>query len=140
MPEGTPRPRRARPVADAPIDALLQRAEDLTKGWLLALLEQAPLDDAPAILASDLARDGPRVCAAVVRALGSDADLERIGQHGALEPLVSRTGAFAGTGGVEAVSRAVDALGSVIWSAVRDELVRPDADQVSELAERGVRQ
>ena len=59
MQQGPPRLRRARPVADAPIDALLLRAEDLTKGWLLALLEQAPLDDAPAILAADLARGRP---------------------------------------------------------------------------------
>ncbi|HEY8765189.1 MAG TPA: hypothetical protein VIM18_13425, partial [Solirubrobacteraceae bacterium] len=78
MQQGPPRLRRARPVADAPIDALLLRVEDLTKGWLLALLEQAPLDDAPAILAADLARDGPRVCSAVVRALADESDLHRL--------------------------------------------------------------
>ena len=64
-----PRRRRARPVADAPIDSLLPRSEDLTKGWLLALLEDAPLDEAPGILAADLTRDGPRLCTSVLRAL-----------------------------------------------------------------------
>ena len=38
MLSGPPRRRRARPVADAPVDVLLPRAEDLAKGWLLALL------------------------------------------------------------------------------------------------------
>jgi GGDEF domain-containing protein len=136
MPQGPPRRRRARPVADAPIDALLLRAEDLAKGWLLALLEQAPLDDAPAILAADLARDGPRACEAVVRALADDGDLRRLEPGGALERLVAQVGAFAGAGSVDAVVRAVDALSAVLWSAIRSELVYPDVDQVTELAER----
>ena len=136
MPHGPPRLRRARPVADAPIDALLIRAEDLAKGWLLALLEQAPLHDAPTILAADLSRDGPRVCDAVVRALANDADLRRIEPGGALEPLVGAAGAFAGAGGVTSASQAVDALHGVIWSAIRAELGDPDGEQVSDLAER----
>jgi len=133
---GPPRRRRARPVADAPVDALLARTQDLTKGWLLALLEQAPLDEAPSILAADVARDGPRVCDAVIRALADDTDLRRLQPGGALELLVSQTGEFAGAHSVDAASRAVDALGAVIWSAVRDALPQPDPDQVSELAER----
>jgi GGDEF domain-containing protein len=136
MPPGPPRRRRARPVADAPIDPLLLRLEDLAKGWLLALLELAPLDDAPAILAADLARDGPRICAAVVRSLASDEDLRRLEPGGALELLASRTGAIAGAGGMAGTSQAVDALHSVIWSGLRDELPNPDPDQISELAER----
>jgi GGDEF domain-containing protein len=133
---GPPRRRRARPVADAAIDALLQRVEDLTKGWLLALLEQSPLDEAPSILAADLARAGPRVCAAVVRALADDADLRRIEPGGELELLVSQAGEYAGAKGAESTSRAVDALSAVIWSGLREEISRPDADQISELAQR----
>src|ERR1700716_4229393 len=108
MPDGPPRRRLARPVADAPVDALLLRAEDLTKGWLLALLEQAPLDDAPAILAADLARDGPRVCSAVVRALADDADLRPLEPGGALEPLAAQTGEISGSRGADMTARAVD--------------------------------
>ncbi len=131
-----PRRRRARPVADAPIDALLPRSEELAKGWLLALLEQAPLNDAPAILATELTRDGPRVCDAVLRAIASDADLRRLEPGGALEPLAMRVGEIAGAASPAAVSGAVDALHGVIWSAVRDELRGADADLVSELTER----
>ena len=136
MPDRPPRRRRARPVADAPVDALALRAEDLTKGWLLGLLEDAPLEEAPTILAADLARHGPRVCAAVVQALASDDDLQHLEPGGALEGLASHSGSFAGAQDGESICRAVDALGGVIWAAIRDELVHPDADQVADLAER----
>ncbi len=136
MQQGPPRLRRARPVGDAPIDPLLLATEDLAKGWLLALLEQAPLGEAPAILAADLARDGPLLCDAVVRALVSDGDLRRLEPGGALEWLAGRVGEICGAGAAEDVSRAVDALAALIWSALREELVRPESEQVSELAER----
>jgi GGDEF domain-containing protein len=136
MMPGPPRIRRPRPVADAPIDALLARAEDLAKGWLLAVLERAPLDDAPTILAGELPRHGPRVCDAVVRALASDEDLRRLESGGALNPLVARTGELVGARDVQATTRAVGALQAVIWSAVREELSYPEPEQVSELAER----
>jgi GGDEF domain-containing protein len=123
-------------VADAPIDALLPRSEDLAKGWLLALLEQAPLDDAPAILATDLTRDGPRVCDAVLRALADDTDLRRLEPGGVLTPLAARAGELAGAAAPAAVSRAVDALIGVIWAAVRDELRGADGDLVAALTER----
>jgi GGDEF domain-containing protein len=136
MQPATPRGRRPRPVTDAPIDALLVRVEDLAKAWLVALLEQEPLDHAPAILATELARDGPRVCDAVVRALSSDADLRRVEPGGALEWLVSQTGELAGARTAEAASGAVDALQAVIWSALRDELPARDPQQVLEIGER----
>ncbi len=136
MQAGPPRRRRARPVADAPVDALLLRVEDLAKGWLLALLEQAPLEEASQILAADLARDGPRVCDAIVRALADDADLRRIEPGGALELLVASAGELAGAQGAEATSGAIDALRAVIWSALREGLPDADPNHVSELAER----
>ena len=85
MQVGPPRRRRARPVADAPIETLLIGMENLTKGWLLALLEQHDLEEAPRILAADLTRDGPRVCDAVVRSIVDDTDLRRLEPGGALE-------------------------------------------------------
>jgi GGDEF domain-containing protein len=103
---------------------------------LLALLEQAPLDDAPAILATDLIRDGPRVCDAVLRAIADDTDLRRLEPGGVLTPLAARVGELAGAAAPAAVSRAVDALVGIIWAAVRDELRGADADLVAELTER----
>jgi GGDEF domain-containing protein len=136
MVPGPPRRRRARPVGDAPIDALLAHAEDLAKGWLMALLEQAPLDEAPAIMAADLTRDGPRVCEAVLRALTDDTDLRRLEPDGALTPLASRVGELAGATTPETISRAIDALQAVIWAGLREELRSPEPALVSELAER----
>jgi GGDEF domain-containing protein len=131
-----PRHRAARPVADAPVDALLARLDDVAKGWVLALLERAPLEEMPAILAAEVAREGPRVCDAVIRALADDEDLRRLQEGGALELLASRVGELAGARGVSETSAAVDALHDVVWAAVRVALVDPDADQVAQLAER----
>ena len=136
MQAGPPRRRPARAVADAPINPLLARLDELTKGWLLALLEHASLDEAPGILAADLPRDGPRVCEALVRALADDSDLRRIEPHGQLEPLVSRTGQLAGATNPEASIRAVDTLEAVIWSAIRSELRDDDPDLLAEISER----
>jgi len=136
MPVVAPRRRRARPVADAPINALLVRSEDLAKGWLLALLEDAPLEEASRILAAELTRDGPRLCDAVLRAIGDDTDLRRLEPGGALRPLAARAGELAGAATPAAISRAVDALHAAIWSALHDELRAPDADLVSALTER----
>jgi GGDEF domain-containing protein len=133
---GPPRRHRARPVADAPIDALLSRSEDLAKGWLLALLEGAPLAEAPQILATELTRDGPRVCDAMLRAIADDTDQRRLEPGGALEPLVARVGELAGASGAAGTSYAVDALQGVVWAALRSELRDPDPDLVSGLAER----
>ena len=136
MQAGPPRRRPARAVADAPINQLLARLDELTKGWLLALLEHASLDDAPGILAADLPCDGPRVCEAVVRALGDDADLRRIEPDGQLELLVARTGQLAGATTPEASIGAVDTLEAVIWSAIRAELHDDDPDLLAEISER----
>ncbi len=133
---GPPRRRRARPVADAPIDTLLSRSEDLAKGWLLALLEGAPLADASQILATELTRDGPRICDAMLRAITDDTDQRRLEPGGALAPLVARVGELAGATGAEGTSYAVDALQGVVWAALRSELRDPDPDLVSGLAER----
>ncbi len=131
-----PRRRLARPVADAPVAELVELSEDLAKGWLLALVEQEPLARATSILAPEMASAGPAICTAIAQALGSDAELQRIAAGGPLEQLVSRTGELAGADTAEAVSRAVDALRAVLWSAALAVLGAPDASLVAELAER----
>jgi GGDEF domain-containing protein len=137
MAPSVPRRRRARPVADAPIDLLVPRAADLAKGWLLALLEDAPLEGAPALLGAGLVDEGPQLCEAVLRALADDRELRRLEADGPLRPLATRVGEMAGAGGeAAAVVRAVDALGGVLWAALRQALPADDAEVVSELAER----
>jgi GGDEF domain-containing protein len=115
---------------------MLLRGEDLAKGWLLAMLEDAPLDEAAAILAGDVSRDGPRICEAVVRAVSDESDLRRIEPGGVLEPLVSRVGELGGARTAEAAAHAVDVLRAVVWSALDGELARTDPDLLADAGER----
>ncbi len=131
-----PRRRRPRPVVSAGLESLLSRCEELAKGWLLALIEDAPLEAAAAILAGDVARDGPRICDAVVRAIYDDADLRRIERDGVLEPLASRVGELAGAGNVVTAAHAVETLKDVVWGALRRELGPDDPELLVEAAER----
>jgi len=112
------------------------RVDELAKGWLLALVEDVPLDEAAAILTGDFARDGPRICDAVVRAVSDEADLRRIHREGVLEPLVARAGELAGARTAEAAVHAVETLKDVIWGALRSELAQDDPDLVVDAAER----
>ncbi|MDQ6607772.1 MAG: hypothetical protein M3Z06_14650 [Actinomycetota bacterium] len=123
-------------MADAPVEALLARVDDLAKGWLLELVDQAPLAQAASILAGELASTGPRLCEAVIRALAADTALAAIEPGGPLAPLAAQVGRLAGAEELADVSRAVDALMAVLWSAMRSELRDPEAELVSELAER----
>jgi GGDEF domain-containing protein len=136
MERGVPRRRRPGPVVAEGVEALLPRGEELAKGWLLALVEDAPLEAAAAIMAGDVARDGPRICDAVVRAISDEADLRRIELGGVLEPLVSRAGELAGVGSAEADAHAVETLRRVVWSALRVELARDDPEVLADAGER----
>jgi GGDEF domain-containing protein len=118
MQPGAPRRRPARPVPEAPIEALAADAERLAKGWLLAVIEHQPLSEAAGVLAGEWAAEGPRVCEAVVLALGSDEELERL-----------RSTRFAAPG-------ALDPLRAVVWSALRAAWAEAEPDQVWDLGER----
>src|SRR5690349_2287803 len=136
MERGVPRRRRARPVSGAGVEVVLMRSEEIAKGWLLAMVEDAPLEEAGAILTGAVARDGPRICDAAVRAICDEADLRRIEAGGVLEPLVSRAGELAGARTPEAAAHAVETLNNVVWSALRAELGHDDSDLLADTAER----
>lgn len=137
MAPSVPRRRRARPVADAPIEWLIPRADDLAKGWLLALVEDAPLQHAPALLGAAVVEDGPQLCEVVLRALADDRELGRLAAGGPLRPLAARVGEMAGAGrDAAATARAIDALAGVLWAALRPQLPVDDGELISDLAER----
>ena len=69
---------RARPVADAPVEALLARADDLARRWAIELILARPLAAMAEIPLEDLAREAPSLCAQVLRSLVSDAELQRL--------------------------------------------------------------
>lgn len=133
----TPRPHRPEPIGWGAVETLAGRAQTIAKGWLLLLLERAPLDAVGAIPAAALAAEGPALCAAVVRGLGSDAELARLSPGGDLAPLVGRVGPLCGARDAAATVAAVDALRACVWVSALE--LRPgdrDPRAVGELADR----
>jgi GGDEF domain-containing protein len=137
MAPDAPHRRPGRPVADAPIERLVAHPEEVARRWMLALLSQVELHEAPGLVTEPFTRDGPRVCDAAVRALAEDSDLRRLERGGALWPLVSRVGEMTGSTSAGHVLSVVDVLHDVLWADLRVELRgTPDPDLVAELAAR----
>src|SRR5271157_4557498 len=121
-PRGRPDP-RARPVAQAPIGALLERADELARRWAAALILARPLERITELHLQTLAREAPALCAQVIRALESDSELERLLGAGAAEgrgeaASARRLGVLAGAGGASSAAEmveAVEALRGVLW-------------------------
>lgn len=130
------RRRRARPVRAELATALARRGGALAKGWLLALVEDAPLEGLARLSPAGLARDAPALCIALAVALGSDEELDRLRSDGELSGLVERVAAVTGARSAAEAAAAVTALRAVLWAAALEELADPEAGEVSELAQR----
>jgi hypothetical protein len=147
-PRSHPSP-RARPVAEAPIAALLARVDELARRWAVALILERPLERIAELHLEMVAREAPALCAQMIRALESDAELERLalkdagdgrGEAAPAHTLVVLAGAGGAGSAVEMVE-AVEALRGVLWEAMLDELRWPASDrsvarQAVELADR----
>ncbi len=127
--------RAARPVADAPLEALAD-ADGLAKGWLLTLIADVPLQQAASVPAAELARDAPPLCAAMSAALASGDALDRLRAGGDLAPLAARAGRVAGAVDPAGTAGALAALRTVLWNAIADGLRAPDPELVAALAAR----
>jgi GGDEF domain-containing protein len=134
MADGFHDARRPRPVADVPPAALADGVA-VAKAWLLALLADAPLTDAARVPVADLAADGPALCAALLRAVGSDAALDRLAPGGDLEAPAAGAAALAGAGSAAAAAAGVARLRDALWAALAD-VPRGDAAATAALAER----
>jgi Diguanylate cyclase, GGDEF domain len=135
MPEAPFGARRPRPVADVPPPALLD-GQVTAKGWLLGLVAARPLAEAAALTAGAFARDAPALCAAVLRAVGSEADLGRLQPGGDLAALAAASGALAGAGDPSGVVAGLGALRAAAWEALTAVLHPLDAATTAALAER----
>src|SRR3954447_18791545 len=71
MAEGLHGARRPRPVADVPPPALAD-GRVAAKSWLVALVAATPLQAVGALPTARLAAEAPGLCAAMLRAVGSD--------------------------------------------------------------------
>ena len=119
---------RARAVADAPLDALLARSDELARRWVLSLIAARPLARIADVPLDELARTAPALCDALVRAIASDEQLERLahGDGGIVE--------HAHDDG--ALVHDLDALRSILLDAALDELREPPARLVADLGDR----
>jgi diguanylate cyclase (GGDEF)-like protein len=105
------------PALDAPV-AGLGDAEALAKVWLLELIAARPLGEAAHLPTERLVADGPALVAAVIGALVSDRELERLSPDGELGGLAAAAGSIAGAGGSAEVVAALERLRSVVWAAI----------------------
>ena len=96
-------PPRARAVADLPLAGLLAREQELTRRWAIALIAAQPVGDLGAVPLSALASSGPELCGGVLRALGSEAELERLRESASSLRELSGEGAAALVASVEAL-------------------------------------
>jgi len=130
-----------RPLADLPIDALADRADELAGRWASALILARPMSTIGAIPLDDLAREAPSLCGQVLRALESDAELNRLTGNGPatgreeLAP-ARRLGALSGAADPASAVVAAEALRRVIWQALLAELREPPARLLADLADR----
>jgi hypothetical protein len=120
---------RARPVADAPVDALVAQADELARRWALALIASRPLQEIAGLALGDLARSAPALCAALVRALASGEALDRLTGGAAVTPVV-------GTRSAGELVGEIDTLRSILWDATLQQLDDPPARLVADLADR----
>lgn len=131
---GIERAPRARPVADAPVDALLAQADELARRWAIELILARPLAQMAEVPLEDLAREAPGLCAQVVRALESDAELQRLvageePRSGEGSTPAPRLAALARARDASACAEQVEALRGVLWEAILSELRWPISDR-----------
>ncbi|HSD77287.1 MAG TPA: hypothetical protein VLA98_07770, partial [Solirubrobacteraceae bacterium] len=117
MADGLHGARRPRPVADVPPPALADGVAP-AKAWLVALVAAAPLAEAGDLPVAELAAGGPPLCAALLRAVGSDRELERLLPGGDAAGVAARAGRLAGAADPAAVVGAVGVLRAALWDAL----------------------
>jgi GGDEF domain-containing protein len=108
----------------------------VTKAWLLALVADAPLAQAGAIPAAELARGGPALVAGILAALGSDAELERLVTGDGRTAPGASAARLTGARTPAALAASVEALRAATWRALRDGLSDPGPELVADLGDR----
>lgn len=124
--------RRPRPVADVPsLDG-----RELARAWLVEMVAAAPLERATGLPGPGFTNQAPRLCGAVVAALGGEAAFDDLEPGGALAPLAADAATFAGAEAAGDAVAALEALRAVTWAALVDALHRPPPSLLADLADR----
>jgi hypothetical protein len=118
---------RPRPVADLPLDVLLERAPDIVRGWAIALVGVRPLETIGEIPLQVLAEEGRSLCEQLLRALCGEAELDRLlasSSHGRDGDVSHPRQALeiAGADGPGDVVETIESLRGVVWEMVTAQL------------------
>jgi GGDEF domain-containing protein len=135
-------PVRPAAVADVRLSDLLDCADELAKSWLLVLLDTMPLQRVGELSLARFAELAPGLCAQVVRALQSDAELDSLrlpaagddaGDHLQRSPRVDQ---LLGVTDASEVVEAFEALRAALWGALAGTVANTEADVVGRVADR----
>jgi GGDEF domain-containing protein len=125
---------RAAPVAGLPIDALLERTEDVARRWAISLVLLRPLDGLGDVPLEELAHEAPALCEQAFRSLESDAELDRLTGTGTAAGRADaaparRLAAIAGAPDAADTVEAAEALRGALWETLLEELRWPTFEQ-----------
>ncbi|HEX4437453.1 MAG TPA: hypothetical protein VH061_11735 [Solirubrobacteraceae bacterium] len=118
---------RPRPVADLPIDALLELASDIARGWAVALIRARPLEAIGEVPLQSLAGGGRSLCEQLLRALCGESELDKLldgsprGRNGAASH-PRQALEIAGGGGPGSVVETIESLRGVVWETIASQL------------------
>ncbi len=123
-------------VADATVEPLLERCEELAQRWLAGLVLVRPLPALGDLELERLAEGAPSLCRGLLHALSSDAELDRLGDAGE----AAATAALAAAGQAAQAVQAVEVLRGAAWSLLAEQLGLPaDAARARRHGEAGDR-
>jgi hypothetical protein len=119
-------PPRARALAELPVDALLERADELARRWAIALILARPLEGIGGVPLEELAHDAPSLCEQTIRALHSDLELDRLTGSGTPSgreraAAARSLGEMSGASDAPGLVAAVEALRGVLWEGLLEE-------------------
>lgn len=105
------------------LDELVERRGELARRWAVALILARPVEGIGAVPLEEIALEGPTLCAQVLRALQSDAELDRLTGAGPAtgreqSAPARRLAAVAGAENGAEVVAAAEALRGVLWEAL----------------------
>jgi hypothetical protein len=118
---------RPRPVAEVPLEPLLEMAPDIVRGWAIALIRTRPLEAIGGVPLQALAGEGVSLCEQLLRALCSESDFDKLldgaprGREGATSH-PRQALEIAGARDPGNVVETIESLRGVVWETIAVQL------------------